>query len=32
HYLISHGRAICTARSPKCASCFLLDDCPQRGI
>lgn len=32
HYLISHGRAICTARSPKCASCFLSDACPQRGI
>jgi endonuclease III len=32
HYLISHGRAICKARSPQCASCFLLDDCPQRGI
>ena len=32
HYLISHGRAICVARSPKCASCFLNDACPQRGV
>ena len=32
HYLISHGRAICTARSPKCASCFLDDACPKIGI
>lgn len=32
HYLISHGRAICTARSPKCPSCFLQDTCPKRGI
>ncbi len=32
HYLISHGRAICTARSPQCASCFLLEACPRRGI
>jgi endonuclease III len=32
HYLISHGRAICVARSPKCASCFLSDACPKRGI
>lgn len=32
HYLISHGRAICTARSPKCASCFLQDACPKLGI
>lgn len=32
HYLISHGRAICAARSPKCASCFLSDACPKRGI
>ncbi len=30
HYLISHGRSICKARSPKCESCFLLKSCPQR--
>ena len=32
HYLIAHGRAVCTARSPKCSSCFLNDACPKRGI
>ena len=32
HYLISHGRAICTARSPKCPSCFLESACPKIGI
>ena len=32
HYLISHGRLICTARSPKCPSCFLQDACPKLGI
>lgn len=30
HYLISHGRAICKARSPNCENCFLLSCCPQR--
>lgn len=30
HYLISHGRAVCTARSPSCTDCFLLSSCPQR--
>lgn len=30
HYLISHGRAICKARSPQCEDCFLLSSCPQR--
>jgi endonuclease-3 len=32
HYLISHGRAICVARSPKCLSCFLNEACPKRGV
>lgn len=32
HYLIAHGRTICVARSPKCASCFLNDACPKRGV
>lgn len=27
HWLIWHGRRICTARSPKCAECFLKDVC-----
>ena len=25
--IISHGRAICTARSPKCEECFLKEFC-----
>lgn len=32
HYLIAHGRSICVARSPKCASCFLNDACPKVGV
>jgi endonuclease-3 len=32
HWLISHGRAICTARSPKCEKCFLNKNCPKRGV
>ncbi len=28
--LITLGRTICTARSPKCAECFLADLCPNR--
>ncbi len=30
HYLISHGRVVCKARSPQCEDCFLLNSCPQR--
>jgi endonuclease-3 len=26
--LIRHGRAVCTARRPRCAECVLLDVCP----
>lgn len=26
--IITHGRGICTARSPKCEGCFLREDCP----
>ena len=26
--IITHGRGICTARSPKCGECFLKDLCP----
>lgn len=32
HYLISHGRAICKARSPNCDICFLNKACPKRGL
>lgn len=28
HWLILHGRYICTARTPKCATCFVNDLCP----
>lgn len=29
--IIAHGRSICTARSPKCESCFLLEYCKKKG-
>ncbi len=28
--LIRHGREVCSARSPKCASCFLAAICPSK--
>ena len=28
HLLIEHGRAVCTARKPKCGACLLSDICP----
>ncbi len=28
HLLISHGRAVCQARSPRCQECFLRTVCP----
>lgn len=28
HLLISHGRAVCTARNPDCTDCVLEDICP----
>ena len=28
HLLIAHGRAVCKARTPLCAECFLLELCP----
>lgn len=28
HLLISHGRAVCTARSPDCADCVIEELCP----
>ncbi len=30
-YLITHGRAICAPRSPKCSECILADLCPSAG-
>ena len=32
HYLISHGRQICVARSPKCPECKIGDLCPSRKL
>ncbi len=31
HWLIWHGRKICTARKPSCVQCFLQDICPWGG-
>jgi endonuclease-3 len=32
HLLISHGRAVCSARNPDCEACVLADICPsERG-
>ena len=31
HWLILHGRYVCTARSPKCAQCGVADLCQFRG-
>lgn len=32
HVLIFHGRRTCNARSPKCASCPIIDKCPSYGL
>lgn len=32
HWLISHGRQICTARKPRCSECVLNDICPKIGV
>lgn len=32
HLMIDHGRAICIARRPKCAECFLNDICPSADL
>lgn len=29
HRLVLHGRAVCMAKGPKCASCSLLEYCPR---
>lgn len=29
HWLISHGRAVCKARKPRCETCFLFEQCPK---
>lgn len=32
HWLILHGRYVCTARSPHCADCPVNDICPHNGV
>mgnify|MGYP003333591721 CR=1 FL=1 len=32
HWLILHGRYVCTARKPQCTSCLLADLCPSKSI
>lgn len=31
HWLILHGRYVCTARAPKCRTCPISDLCPFEG-
>ncbi len=31
HWLILHGRYVCTARNPKCSECLVNDLCPWEG-
>lgn len=32
HYLIFHGRRVCTARSPKCSDCVINKECERKGV
>jgi endonuclease-3 len=32
HWLILHGRRVCNARKPRCASCALAPHCPRLGV
>lgn len=32
HQFVNHGRAVCTARSPKCGECALRPVCPRKGV
>ncbi|HLE96712.1 MAG TPA: endonuclease III [Candidatus Thermoplasmatota archaeon] len=32
YLLISHGRAVCAARRPACATCPVRDLCPRKGV
>jgi endonuclease-3 len=32
HLLVFHGRAVCTARSPKCGECVLREKCPSARV
>lgn len=32
HQFVNHGRAVCTARNPKCDACGLYDFCKRTGV
>ncbi len=32
HLLIQHGRAVCTARKPRCSACAVAALCPKKGV
>lgn len=32
HWLLLHGRYVCTARKPRCADCCINDFCPKNGV
>ena len=32
HWMIEHGRQICSARRPLCSLCFLSELCPKKGV
>jgi endonuclease-3 len=32
HWLILHGRYVCTARAPRCAACLVGDLCPSQSL
>lgn len=32
HQFVNHGRAVCTARSPKCSDCLLSEVCKKVGV
>lgn len=32
HLLIQHGRAVCTARKPRCGACAVSGLCPKKGV
>lgn len=32
HWLVLHGRYVCTARKPKCSDCLIADFCKKNGV
>ncbi|MBW7863275.1 MAG: endonuclease III [Candidatus Hydrogenedens sp.] len=32
HFMVFHGRAVCSARSPQCGACCVAELCPKRGV